>query len=354
MATITKVETKKGTKYRGQIRIRRKGEIVYSDCFTASKRALVEAWARKREAELEIPGALEKIRHKGLTVRDILSWYQEFSEKAGRSKRMQLIHLQSTGIADCDAIRLTVQDVMSFARERAVTVSPSTLNQDMIWLRLALRSYHLATGAPVALQAVEDGILLLRQSRAVTKSRRRTRRPTVDEMTKLMDYFVSRDIRSQIPMTKIVPFAMFSGRRQDEICRIRWDDLDDRRRAVMVLQMKHPRAKEDTLVFLPDPAWAIIQTMPRTDARIFPYDGKSVGAAFTRACRVLEIKDLHFHDLRRECASWLFELGWDIPKVSGVTGHKSWSSLQIYTNLRESGVFDKWEGWRHLPGPAPA
>jgi integrase len=349
MATITTVKTKKGIKYRGQIRIRRKGKVVYSECYTASKRALVEAWARKRESDLEQPGALDRVRHKGLSVGDVLKWYQDFSANSGRSKREQLIHLQTMPLADRDAIRLTVQDVMDFATERARDVSPSTLGQDMIWLRLALRSYHLATGAPVALQAIEDASLLLRQSRVVTKSRRRTRRPTVYEMTKLMDCFTSRDLRSDIPMAKIVLFAMFSGRRQDEICRIRWDDLDARRRAVLVRQMKHPRAKEDTWVFLPDPAWAIIQSMPRTDDRIFPYQSKSVGAAFTRACRLLEIPDLHFHDARRECTSWLFELGWDIPKVSGVTGHKSWSSLQIYTSLRESGVFDKWDGWCYFP-----
>jgi hypothetical protein len=32
----------------------------------------------------------------------------------------------------------------------------------------------------------------------------------------------------------------------------------------------------------------------------FPYDPKSVGAAFTRACHILGIQDLRFHDLRHE------------------------------------------------------
>src|ERR1022692_591693 len=32
-----------------------------------------------------------------------------------------------------------------------------------------------------------------------------------------------------------------------------------------------------------------------------------------RACQQLEIKDLHFHDLRHEGVSWLFEMGRTIP-----------------------------------------
>ncbi len=46
-----------------------------------------------------------------------------------------------------------------------------------------------------------------------------------------------------------------------------------------------------------------------TRGRIFPYNGKSVGTAFRRQCRELKIEDLHFHDLRHEGTSRLFEAG---------------------------------------------
>src|SRR3546814_10558609 len=47
---------------------------------------------------------------------------------------------------------------------------------------------------------------------------------------------------------------------------------------------------------------------PRGD-RIFPYNPRSVGTAFRRACRALKIENLHFHDLRHEATSRLFEAG---------------------------------------------
>jgi Phage integrase family len=46
-----------------------------------------------------------------------------------------------------------------------------------------------------------------------------------------------------------------------------------------------------------------------------PVEPRTIGAAFTRACRVLEIEDLHFHDLRHEATSRLFETGYSIVEV---------------------------------------
>jgi len=52
------------------------------------------------------------------------------------------------------------------------------------------------------------------------------------------------------------------------------------------------------------PAWAIIEQQPRVmvrnangnetpDPRVFPFDAKSMGAAFTRTARFLGIEDWH-------------------------------------------------------------
>ena len=59
-----------------------------------------------------------------------------------------------------------------------------------------------------------------------------------------------------------------------------------------------------------------------------------MSAAFTRACDKLKIEDLHFHDLRHEGTSRLFEAGLPIEKVALVTGHKDWRQLQRYANLK--------------------
>lgn len=61
---------------------------------------------------------------------------------------------------------------------------------------------------------------------------------------------------------------------------------------------------------------------------------------------MLGIKDLHFHDLRHEGISRLFEMAQTIPQVASVSGHRSWQSLKRYTNMEEVG--DKWANWKWL------
>ncbi len=44
--------------------------------------------------------------------------------------------------------------------------------------------------------------------------------------------------------------------------------------------------------------------------------------------------DFHFHDLRHEAVSRLFEKGLNIAEVSAISGHKELKMLQRYTHLR--------------------
>jgi integrase len=70
-------------------------------------------------------------------------------------------------------------------------------------------------------------------------------------------------------------------------------------------------------------AWEILlpqRIITRGWGRVFPYNHRSVSAAFTRACDELKIEDLHFRDLRHEGTSRLFEAGLTIEKVALVTG----------------------------------
>jgi integrase len=198
--------------------------------------------------------------------------------------------------------------------------------------------------------AMPDARKVLRKLGMVSKSKERNRRPTLEELDKLMAHFFEMQERrkAQIDMPKVIAFALFSTRRQEEITRIRWDDLDDSRQAVLVRDMKNPGQKigNDVWCHLPDEAWAILQSMPKVEREIFPYNAKSVSASFTRACPMLGIEDLHFHDLRHEGVSRLFEMDWDIPRVSSVSGHRDWNSLRRYTHMRGRGEIYK--SWAYL------
>ena len=153
----------------------------------------------------------------------------------------------------------------------------------------------------------------------------------------------------------LTAFAIFSTRRQAEICRITWEDYEPNSHRVLVRRMKNPGEKGgvDTWVDLPDPASALIEIMPRTKDRIFPYHSNTVSRRFTDACKLLGIEDLHFHDLRHEGTSRLAEMGRTTPQLASATGHKSWKSLERYTHIHRAGdKFLDWEWINEILGPS--
>ncbi|MCS6763990.1 MAG: tyrosine-type recombinase/integrase [Candidatus Protistobacter heckmanni] len=131
-------------------------------------------------------------------------------------------------------------------------------------------------------------------------------------------------------MFTLIPFAIFTTRRLEEITWLRWADLNEQHSEIIVLDMKHPGEKggNDVRVTLTPEALRIIQVQLREGERTFPCSAESASAAFIRAIQLLWIEDLHFHDLRHEGISRLFEMGWTILQVATVRGHRSWLLLK--------------------------
>ena len=106
-------------------------------------------------------------------------------------------------------------------------------------------------------------------------------------------------------MNAVIEFAITSARREAEICRLEWLGNDAETRTGIVRDAKHPTAREGNhrrFRYSPE-AWALMEAQPRKSQYIFPHDLKSVGTAFTRARKLLGIRDLRFHDLQHDATS---------------------------------------------------
>jgi integrase len=207
-----------------------------------------------------------------------------------------------------------------------------------------------AWGIPLDAQEMKDALIVCNRLGLTRKSTSRDRRPTIDELNKILSHFETKSKfkPNAAPMHLITLFALFSTRRQNEITRLEWQGLDVEYSRILVSDMKNPGDKIGNHVWcdLPEPALKLILKMPKKGKLIFPYKSDTISSSFTNACRALAIKDLRFHDLRHEGASRLFEMGMTIPQVSSVTGHRSWQSLQRYTHLKQRG--DKFADWHWL------
>ncbi|KQQ62922.1 integrase [Pseudomonas sp. Leaf129] len=358
MGSISVRKRKDGsTAYHAQVRIMQKGVTVYQETQTFDRKATAQAWMKKIETEMAQPGAIEKSKRHGVTVKKMIEKYLlEYGRirPLGKTKSGTLIAIGNTWLGDIEDTALTSQVLVEYANRRMQEdgVLPQTVGNDLAHLGSVLSVARPAWGYDIDPMAMPDARRVLRKMGAVSKSGERDRRPAIDELERLIDFFVrKREARQQeIDMVRVIAFALFSTRRQEEITRIRWDAIDEKRQSVLITDMKNPGQKHgnDVWCHLPDEAWSIMQSMPKVAAEVFPYNAKSISTAFTRACSFLEIKDLHFHDLRHDGISRLFEMGWDIPKVASVSGHRDWNSMRRYTHLRGNG--DPYEGWPMLEG----
>lgn len=70
----------------------------------------------------------------------------------------------------------------------------------------------------------------MKKARIVTKSKERDRLITPEELLISHHHFYKgwKRVRNAIPMHLIMWFAIYSGRREGEICRMRLDDFDKR------------------------------------------------------------------------------------------------------------------------------
>lgn len=340
-----------GTAYLARVRIKREGKVIHSENRTFETQRRAKDWIRDREAELAKPGALDLAAAPTFTLAQAIERYtSESRRQIGRTKEQVLASISAMPIAGMSCDKITSEEIVALARSLSVTRQPQTVGNYLSHLGSIFTVARPAWGYALDKRAMDDAMIVIRRLGLSSKSKERDRRPTLAELDRIMQHFAERAIRTPdaAPMQHIIAFALFSTRRQEEITTIQWANLDEKHSRILIRDMKHPGQKDGNDVWcdLPAPAMAIIQAMPDRDDRIFPFTTDAISAAFTRACQFLGIDDLHFHDLRHEGISRLFETGLNIPQASAVSGHRSWSSLKRYSHIRQAG--DKYEGWPWL------
>jgi len=359
MGSIAPRKRKDGTtSYTAQIVLKKDGAVVHREARTFDRRPAAAIWIEKREAELRAPGGIERARHRGATLSDAIDKYVEQSvREIGRTKAQVLRTIQAMPIAEKAAADIGSDDIVAFAQNLgAGGRAPATVGNYLSHLSAVFAVAMPAWKIPLDRQAMKDAQAVLHRLGNTGKSLKRNRRPTLDELDRLLTYFVrARAHRpTMLPMAEIVCFALFSTRRQSEIGRLMRADFDRSGSRVLVRDMKHPGDKvgNDQWCELPPEAIRIIDALPvSTDGRLMPFGADGITLNFTRACQMLDIEDLHFHDLRHEGISRQFEMGKTIPQVAYISGHRQWSSLSRYTHLRATG--DKYDGWQWLDRLAP-
>ena len=308
----------------------------------------------KREAKDWSTGMESKANHvsssgfspipKGATVQDLIEKYSETVKKTSGRTKAATLEMLKRQIGKVQLTNLNALVLRDFIDRRSDDGAGGvTIAADLSYLSAVLKWARHARQLDINDRLALDARASLTHRGLKTRSQERSREPSDEELERLYKLWDSNP-RQKSPMSLICRFALATGMRQSEICGLQIEDIDRRNKTAIIRDRKDPKNKQgnDQKVPLLADAWTILEPLieNRESGFAFPYQADSVSAAFTRGCQNLlpPIVDLHFHDLRHHATASFFRMGLSIPQVALLTGHKTWTMLRRYTDIKPADV----------------
>ena len=129
-------------------------------------------------------------------------------------------------------------------------------------------------------------------------------------------------------MKSIITLAIETAMRRSELVLLEWGRVHGNK-----VQLRKQDTKNGRPRVVPLSSRAMAALPPEGIGRLFDVHPDTVSHRFDKLCKSLDIDDLHFHDLRHEGVSRLFEKGLSMVEVMAVSGHRTTSQLLRYTHL---------------------
>lgn len=225
---------------------------------------------------------------------------------------------------------LCTEDLQDYITDRLSEVAPSTVDREIDLIRQVLRY-----AADVwKIEPSEDPFDGLHRPKYYNE---RDRRLKPNEEAKLLK--AAREDGNPY-MAPLIEIALATAMRRSEMLALTWSNVDIERRAALLPETKNGRART---VPLSAKAIEVLESLPRTDEKVFPTSANAVKIAYFR--RILPtsgVKDFRFHDLRHEAVSRLAESGqFTMIDLQAISGHRDVRMLLRYSHLCTQKLAEK-------------
>lgn len=198
LGTITKRKRADGSvAHMARIRIKDGGVVVYSETETFDREPAAKLWIKNRETELGKPGALEKLRAPDPTFAEAIQKYVDESRKAiGKTKAQVLTSVAATSLAKRRGSTITSADWVEFAK--GLKVQPQTAGNYLSHIAAVYQLARPAWGYQLDPQVINDARRVCKSLGFTSRSNQRDRRPTLEELNKLMDTLDGSSAKTQL------------------------------------------------------------------------------------------------------------------------------------------------------------
>lgn len=279
-------------------------------------------------------------------VRDALDLYRtrvSILKKGYAQEKYRIEQIGRSFLGTKIVREVTSVDIATYRDQRLQEVNPKTrkpLSTATVRLEMSLLSNFFDIGR------IEWGIC---DGNPVSNVRKpkippgRDRRITAREDRQILRYSHN---HSNAELYSIVVLALETAMRQGEILNLHWENLNLKTRVAHLPETKNG-TKRDVPLSL-KAREALIRLGVKSNGKVFKYTSGGLKSTWRFMLQKLGIEDLHFHDLRHEAISRLFELGsLDMMEVAAISGHKSLAMLKRYTHLKAQRLVRKLEGHKN-------
>ena len=325
----------------------------FSKTFTTEKEA--QLWALQTEMDDNIKGDTPH-EEQSPTMRIVLEKYIE--EVVPHTANPQSEASYNTFLSNqswCD-IPLDELDVETLSRWRDMryrTCQPKTVKSNFMAYRTAINYWYGKFD-------LESPNKVFRQVKLRNASERFVPRLSDDEITHIKSFMPQKLAGQFLPL--LIDFAVETGMRRGEMLKLEWKMVDLQRKwlnlAGHITKTGKPRRIpltikcEDAIVTfkqLDDERKATHRrgSFFSTDAgrdRVFTVGTTQLREVWEKTKNAAGYSHLHWHDLRHEAISRLFEKGMTMIEVQSISGHDTIEELTRYSHANDTSVFEKMRG----------
>ena len=298
---------------------------------TFDTKAAAEAWAKVTESEMVRGVFVSKKEAEITTLSEALDRYERevsSSKKGHRREKTRISLWKNHPLAKRVLASIRGNDMATYRDDRL----KAGYSANTVRLELAIISHLFEIARKEwGMEGLTNPVKAIRMP---SPPAGRDRRLGPGELEKLLECLSEE-------MGQVVRFALETAMRRGEIAGMTWEMVDLKKRTVTLPETKNGQKR---IVPLSSVAVTILKerlNTQRIDGKVWDIGLDAISQDFARACRMAGISGLHFHDLRHEATSRLFEKGFDTMEVSTITGHKTLQMLKRYTHLRAEDLAER-------------
>lgn len=337
---------KKGD-YQWHVQVRKKGHPTQTKTFTT--RVAAERWGRETEVAIEHGLFFDRSISERTTISDLINRYKEEVLPLKRSKGyLPAINRLEAGLGKYALASLSSEVIAKYRDARLKSVGASSVKREINILSLIIDLAGKEWGIPLPANPC-------RMVSRPAEPKGRDRRLFEGEEA----YLHAACHESSVELAAIMNVALETGARLGELLKLEWRHINLTKQIAKLVDTKNG---DDRVIPLSTAAVNELKKIPKhIGGRVF-YSwaasdsfGKTWKRAVDRAraayfddCEKLNIHqdphflvDLHFHDLRHEAVSRLFEKGLNMMEAASVSGHKTLQMLKRYTHLNAENLAKK-------------